>query len=161
MSVTISGITGFINILRRRSGDPTGSTFSDASLAEYIGDGIDFVEQFNSLGYTTSISGTSRMVSSEPDTNAKVIYIAAAEYLIKDEKASQLIANAVVAQDGPQRIDTSKAIGVATISAENAYKKLYSMLEEYKYTGQLSGVQNINSYEEWDLYEFTETGVKL
>ena len=160
MTIAISGISGWISRIRRRSGDPLGGTFSDASLAEYIGDGIDYIEEIYPLGYTTSISGSDRHISDTPTNGAIVLYSMAAEYLIKDEKSSQLIANAILAQDGPQKIDTSKAVNAAVKASEIAYERMLKAIDDYKYLAHQSGGQLINNYDEYNNYAFTEGGFK-
>lgn len=163
MTVAISGVSGWVPSLRRRTGDPDGTVFTDASLAEYLGDGVDMIEEMYPLGYTTSISGTSRLISSTPTRQAKVLFTTAAEYLVASEKSKQLQANAIVARDGPQSIDTSKALSAAEKAAERAWNKLESLIEDAVYNGvnSGSGAQRINNYDEIDLNAYTESGVKL
>lgn len=149
-TIAISGITDFTLNLRRRIGDPSATTYVSTSLDLYGSAGFEHVEPILGLGYVITFTGGVPYVTPEPDNLGKQAALMAAEWIVKNDKAMQLIDNAIYAKDGAQAIDTSKSVNAAVDMAEQAYTRLNDFLEEAKYTVLTSGAGGgvIQTYDE-------------
>jgi hypothetical protein len=150
-TVTITGITGFVSSLRRRIGDPSATTYTDDSLSAYLADGFNYIEEQLGLGFVTSITGSTYYVAPSPDNQGKLLATTAAEFFVKSDKAGQLIDNAILAVDGAQRIDTSKAVRAAVDMVDNAGRRLDDLILEMKHNGVIASGLVVNTYNEGEL----------
>lgn len=161
-TIAISGITDFTASLRRKIGDPTAAVYQSTSLDLYGADGFSYIESVQPLGYVITFTGGVPFVTPEPDNVGKQAALLAAEWIVKNDRAMQLIGNAIAARDGAQSIDTSKAVNAAVDMAEAASKQLKAFLDELQYVILTSGGAGgiVNNYDENDI-DATDYGYRL
>jgi len=161
-TIAISGITDFTASLRRKVGDQSATVYSNTSLDLYCSDGFQHAETLLELGYVITFTGGIPYVTPEPDNLGKQVALLAAEWIVKNDRAMQLIGNAIAAKDGAQSIDTSKGVNAAVDMAELAEKKLMAFVEEAKFILLTSGATGgvIDTYSDIEVYT-SDDGSKL